>query len=273
MVSRLVAIAGLALWTIAIPVVIGPPGAPGAPAAIAGEASATVYWSAASGAVSTYAVTASPGGANATVGGSTLSAVVGGLSDGTSYSFTVTASNGSGPGLGRFKRRGRRPRRISGAGPGANSRHASHCGNAGSRFQSQRPGPGAGGRAGERGQRRDAERNRDRHHGAKLLDRLAGRTTPAPGLQPELDGWQNGAQRGRGGGRCGWSDQSLQRIWHGRRGHRHGGLRRRPNGLATGRRTLQPGSAQSRAGHAPRHWRAGCAGLRRPDDLREDRSE
>src|SRR5229473_5498362 len=98
MVSRLVAIAGLALWTIAIPVVIGPPGAPGAPVAIAGEASATVYWSAASGAVSNYTVTASPGGASATVGGSTLSAVVSGLSDGTSYTFNVTASNGSGPG-------------------------------------------------------------------------------------------------------------------------------------------------------------------------------
>src|SRR5260370_11841162 len=98
MVSRLVAIAGVALWTIAIPVVIGPPGASGAPVAIAGESSATVYWSAPSGAVSSYAVTAWPGGANATVGGSTLSAVVGGLSDGTSYTLTVTASNGSGPG-------------------------------------------------------------------------------------------------------------------------------------------------------------------------------
>ena len=98
MVSRLVAVAGVALWTFAIPAVIGPPGAPGVPVAIAGEASATVYWSAPSGAVSNYAVTASPGGANATVGGSTLSAVVSGLSDGTSYTFTVTASNGSGPG-------------------------------------------------------------------------------------------------------------------------------------------------------------------------------
>jgi len=98
MVSRLVAIAGVALWTFAIPAVIGPPGAPGVPVAIAGEASATVYWTAPSGAVSSYAVTASPGGAIATAGGSTLSAVVAGLSDGTSYTFTVTASNSSGPG-------------------------------------------------------------------------------------------------------------------------------------------------------------------------------
>src|SRR5260370_35820323 len=95
MVSRLVAIAGLALWTIAIPVVIGPPGAPGAPVAIAGEASATVYWSAPSGAVSNYTATASPGGANATVAGSTLSAVARALIDGTSYTCAVTASNAS----------------------------------------------------------------------------------------------------------------------------------------------------------------------------------
>jgi hypothetical protein len=76
----------------------GVPGAPGTPAALAGEASATVYWSAASGAVSNYTATASPGGANAMVGGSTLSATVTGLSDGTSYTFTVSASNLSGPG-------------------------------------------------------------------------------------------------------------------------------------------------------------------------------
>src|SRR5207245_11141751 len=94
MVPKLMAVAGLALWTFAIPVVTGPPGAPGVPVAIAGEASASVYWSAPSGAVSNYTVTASPGGASATVGGSSPSAVVGGLSDGTSYTFTVTASNG-----------------------------------------------------------------------------------------------------------------------------------------------------------------------------------
>ncbi len=76
MAPKLMAVAGLALWTFAIPVVTGPPGAPGAPVAIAGEASASVYWSAPSGAVSNYTVTASPGGASATVGGSSLSAVV-----------------------------------------------------------------------------------------------------------------------------------------------------------------------------------------------------
>jgi hypothetical protein len=114
-----VTIAGLALWTFAlgalgswqlsgsqssvgphdsIATVTGPPGAPGTPSALAGEASAAVYWSAPSGSVSNYTVTASPGGANATVGGSSLSATVTGLTDGTSYTFSVTAGNGSGPG-------------------------------------------------------------------------------------------------------------------------------------------------------------------------------
>jgi len=75
-----------------------PPAAPGTPAAIAGEASATVTWSAPSGVVATYTVTTAPGGATATVAGSTQTATVTGLTDGTAYTFTVTATNSVGTG-------------------------------------------------------------------------------------------------------------------------------------------------------------------------------
>ncbi len=69
----------------------GPPASPGLPVAIAGEASATVDWTASSGAAASYTVTASPGGA--TVSGTTLTATFTGLTDGTAYSFAVTATN------------------------------------------------------------------------------------------------------------------------------------------------------------------------------------
>jgi hypothetical protein len=75
----------------------GPPGSPTAVVAIAGEASATVSWSApAAGAVAGYRVVASPGGAFATVLGSAISATVTGLTDGTAYTFTVIATNSIG---------------------------------------------------------------------------------------------------------------------------------------------------------------------------------
>jgi hypothetical protein len=77
------------------------PGVPGGVTACAGAGSATVSWTppAAGGVVYSYTVTASPGGAQVTVPSSATAAVVGGLSPGTSYTFTVTASNsfGSGP--------------------------------------------------------------------------------------------------------------------------------------------------------------------------------
>ena len=75
-----------------------PPPAPAAPVAVGGEASANVYWTAPAAGITGYTVTASPGGANAAVGGGTLSATVSGLTDGTAYTFTVTATNSIGTG-------------------------------------------------------------------------------------------------------------------------------------------------------------------------------
>jgi len=78
------------------------PGAPTAVTATGGDASAVVSWTApgnGGSAITRYTVTASPGGATASVGGGTTSATVSGLVNGTSYTFTVYATNaiGNGP--------------------------------------------------------------------------------------------------------------------------------------------------------------------------------
>ncbi len=77
------------------------PGAPTGVAATAGDASATVTWTAPANdggsAITGYTVTSSPGGLTATTTGAT-SATVSGLTNGTSYSFTVAARNAVGPG-------------------------------------------------------------------------------------------------------------------------------------------------------------------------------
>ena len=80
----------------------GPASAPCPPAmfaAIPGDGSATVKWAKAPGggsAITGYTVTASPGGQTATAGASATSAVVPGLANGTSTTFTVTAQNAVG---------------------------------------------------------------------------------------------------------------------------------------------------------------------------------
>ena len=76
----------------------GPPSAPTSVAALAGSGQATVSWTAADAAgspITGYTVTATPGGATVTTGG-TPDAVITGLTDGTEYTFTVTATNALG---------------------------------------------------------------------------------------------------------------------------------------------------------------------------------
>jgi hypothetical protein len=85
-----------------VTVALNPPGAPTGAVATPGDGQATVTWSAPSsdggGHVIRYTVTATPDGHQAVVDGTTLSAVVSGLTNGTSYTFTVVATNSTGNG-------------------------------------------------------------------------------------------------------------------------------------------------------------------------------
>ena len=77
------------------------PGAPTAVTATPADKTATVSWTAPSAygnQVIGYTVTASPGGATVTVAGTSTAATVTGLTDGTSYTFTVTATDSAGTG-------------------------------------------------------------------------------------------------------------------------------------------------------------------------------
>ena len=79
------------------------PGAPSGVTATAGKRSAMVAWqppaSAGGCAITSYTVTASPGGVATTVGGTATSATLGHLTPGRTYTFTVAATNcvGTGP--------------------------------------------------------------------------------------------------------------------------------------------------------------------------------
>lgn len=77
------------------------PGPPTAVAATRGDKSVQLSWVAAASngfPVTGYTVTASPGGATRTVGGTTTSLTFTGLTNGTAYTFTVTATNATGIG-------------------------------------------------------------------------------------------------------------------------------------------------------------------------------
>ncbi|MEV4752506.1 fibronectin type III domain-containing protein [Streptosporangium sp. NPDC049248] len=78
----------------------GPPGAPTTVTVEGGDGKATVSWTAPADTggkpVTGYTVTATPGGRTATVSGQTTTATVTGLTNGTAYTFTVTATNTAG---------------------------------------------------------------------------------------------------------------------------------------------------------------------------------
>ena len=88
-------------YTVATTGVIAAPGAPTGVTAGAGNASATVSWTAPSDGGSTitgYRVVSNPGALTVTAPGSALTATVNGLTNGVAYTFTVTATNSIGPG-------------------------------------------------------------------------------------------------------------------------------------------------------------------------------
>ena len=78
------------------------PGAPTGVSATAGNASASVSWTAPSStggaSITAYTVTSSPGGRTCTTNGAGRSCSVTGLTNGTSYTFTVVATNSVGKG-------------------------------------------------------------------------------------------------------------------------------------------------------------------------------
>lgn len=92
-------------WFGGVPLPMAPGGVPGPPTGVTaspGRAQAVVTWTPPSSnggsPITGYTVTSSPGAKTASVGGSTTTATVTGLTNNTAYTFTVVASNANGKG-------------------------------------------------------------------------------------------------------------------------------------------------------------------------------
>ncbi|MFV0260077.1 MAG: fibronectin type III domain-containing protein, partial [Acidimicrobiales bacterium] len=81
---------------------VGAPGAPTDVAAVAGDGSATISWNPPAddggSPITSYTVTAEPGGATCALDAPATSCVITGLTNGTAYTFSVVATNGAGSG-------------------------------------------------------------------------------------------------------------------------------------------------------------------------------
>ncbi len=90
------AVGGWPSLTVVNDTAAGVPDRPAAPSAVRGDQSAAVSWTPASGngsPVTGYTITSSPGGITKTVPGDQTTTTIGGLTNGTAYTFTVTATN------------------------------------------------------------------------------------------------------------------------------------------------------------------------------------
>src|SRR5690606_12637332 len=96
-------ISGATSKALTISALAGPPSAPRSATGTPGNAQVAVSWAASlhdgGSAITGYTVTASPGGATCSAAPPTTECVVTGLTNGTEYAFTVTASNAAGTSL------------------------------------------------------------------------------------------------------------------------------------------------------------------------------